>query len=383
MTGNSLAGWVPKALTALLLCMATLLLTSGVAEAGGKAKLVVASGKVKAKKGNLKGSFAIRNVGGAKSAKTTAKLKVKTPGKDPVAGRYAVRPLAPGGTAKAKVKVPIPSGLPSGKSRIVLCVQKDCAKLGKVKGSGGGGGGGGGSSVPNNPINYPTDEPFELTSSASKYWVVVPSSYDGSHQTPTTLFVWSHGCGGDSGGDIFNISPGGNAQSWISVSVGGRDGDCWDPNGDQDKVMKAISNMKTHFNINPRTVVLGGYSSGGDLSYRTAFEHSNQIAGVLAENTSPFRDTGLTQDQAISAASSKFHVVHLAHLQDDAYPIATVRSETDALSAAGFPVERIERTGTHFDNPGDVVAGTPVPGTDADVVTFLLPHLNDGWTSPG
>ncbi len=69
-------------------------------------------------------------------------------------------------------------------------------------------------------------------------------------------------------------------------------------------------------------------------------------------------------------------------MQDDAYPIATVRSETDALNAAGFLVERIERTGTHFDNPGDVVAGTPVPGTDADVVTFL-PHLNDGWTTPG
>lgn len=371
-----------KALTALLLCVAMLLVTTGAAEAGGKAKLVVASGNVKAKKGNLKGSFTIRNVGDAKSAKTSASLKIKIPGKDPVAGRYAVRALSPGGTAKAKVKVPVPSGLPGGKSPIVLCVQKDCAKLGKVKGSGGGGGGGG-SSVPNNPIDYPTDEPFELTSSASKYWVVVSSSYDASHQTPTTLFVWSHGCGGDSGGDIFNISPGGNAQSWISVSVGGRDGGCWDPSGDQDKVMKAISDMKSHFNINPRTVVLGGYSSGGDLSYRTAFEHSNQIAGILVENTSPFRDTGLTQDQAIAAASSKFNIVHLAHLQDDVYPIATVRSETDALSAAGFPIERIERTGTHFDNPGDVVAGNPVPGTDADVVTFLLPHLNDGWTSPG
>ena len=147
MTGKVLSGWAMKALkalTALLLCAAMLLVTTGPAAAGGNAKLVVAGGKVKVKKGNLKGSFTIRNVGGARSAKTSASLKVKTPGRDPVAGRYAVRALAPGGTAKAKVKVPVPSGLPDGKSPIVLCVQGDCAKLGKVKGPGGGGGGGGG-----------------------------------------------------------------------------------------------------------------------------------------------------------------------------------------------------------------------------------------------
>lgn len=376
MTGDDLVG---RMLASLCLCAAMLLATTGVAEAGGKAELVVAKGKVKAKRGNLKGSFVIANVGGARSKRTSARLKVRVAGKDPTAGRYAVRPLPPGGTAKAKVNVPVPSGLPGGKSAVVLCVRSDCAKLGKVKVSGGGGGSG--SSAPISPIDYQTDKPFELSSSAGRYWVYVPSSYDGSHRTPTTLFVWSHGCGGDSGGDIFTVSPGGD-QSWISVSVGGRDGECWDPAGDQDKVMKAIASMKTHFNIDPRTVILGGYSSGGDLAYRTAFEHSRQIAGVLAENTSPFRDTGLSQADSL-AAPSKFHVVHLAHLQDDTYGIDGVRAETDAMAAAGFPVERIERVGTHFDNPGAIVGGTPVPGTDADVATFLLPHINDGWISPG
>ncbi len=28
------------------------------------------------------------------------------------------------------------------------------------------------------------------------YWITVPQAYDSSHNTPTTLFVWSHGCGG-------------------------------------------------------------------------------------------------------------------------------------------------------------------------------------------
>lgn len=365
---------------ALCLCAGMLFATAAAAEAGGKANLVVAKGKVRAKGGKLMGSFAIKNVGSAKSKATVATLKVKIPGKDPTAERYAVRPLSPGGVAEAKVKVAIPSAVPSGKFPILLCVANGCDSVGKTKGTGGGGGSE--ASVPQSPIDYPTDEPFEISSSASKYWVYVPSSYDGSHQTPTTLFVWSHGCGGDSGGDIYTVSPGG-AQDWISVSVGGRDGECWDTVGDQDKVLKSISSMKTHFNINPRTVILGGYSSGGDLSYRTAFEHSAQIAGVLAENTSPFRDTGLSQADSLAAAGSKFNVVHLAHLQDEVYGIESVRAETDAMVAAGFPLARVEVNGTHYDNPGAVVDGAPVPGTDPDVATFLLPHIDDGWTSPG
>lgn len=237
-------------------------------------------------------------------------------------------------------------------------------------------------SIPNDPIRYPKAEPFKLRSKGVKYWAFVPRTYDRSHETPMTLFVWSHGCGGDSGGDIYTVSPGG-AQDWISISLGGRDGRCWRPAHDQHTVMKAIADIKKHFNINRRSIVLGGYSSGGDLSYRTAYEHSRKIAGVLAINTSPFRDTGLSERQALAKAKSRFNVVHVAHLQDQTYKIAGVREETDALLDAGFPIERIELTGTHYDNPGAIVDGQTVPGTDADIRTYLLPHLDDGWTSPG
>jgi hypothetical protein len=41
-------------------------------------------------------------------------------------------------------------------------------------------------------------------------------------------------------------------------------------------------------------VVIGRYSSGGDLAYRIAFYHALMFAGLLAENTSPLRDTGST-----------------------------------------------------------------------------------------
>lgn len=235
--------------------------------------------------------------------------------------------------------------------------------------------------VPTSPVAFEKGTPLKLTSASSDYWVYVPESYDASGNTPTKLFVWMHGCGGDSGGDIWTVSPGGG-QDWISVSVGGRDGGCWNMDSDGLLVLNAVYDVETHFNIDPRRVVLGGYSSGGDLAYRTAFYNADTFAGVLAMNTSPFRDTGSTSAASLAAATWKFNVVHLAHLQDTTYPIAGVRNETDAMISAGYPLTRVEVDGTHWDAPGAIVNGHAVPGTDADVRSLLLPHLGDGWMSP-
>ena len=246
------------------------------------------------------------------------------------------------------------------------------------RGSGGPTSGGptSGSSVPAHPIAFTKDTVFTLDSSQSRYWIDVPGTYDERHRTPTELFVWLHGCGGEAAGDIFTISPGGSGQRYIAVAVGGREGACWDPGADQATVLAAIADVESHFNVDPHRVVIGGYSSGGDLAYRTAFYHARLFAGLLAENTSPFRDTGSSQAASLAAAAWKFHVVHLAHTEDDVYPIDTVRRETDALTAAGFPIERIERPGNHFDD------STADAGTDHDLQTLLLPHLDDNWRSP-
>ncbi len=104
----------------------------------------------------------------------------------------------------------------------------------------------------------------------------------------------------------------------------GREGDCWNPDTDQAKLLAAIADVESHFLIDRHRVILGGYSSGGDLSY----------------------------------------------------PIAGVRQETDAMAAAGFPITRIERPGTHYDDDTDTT------GTDHDLRTLLLPHIDDGWRSP-
>ena len=359
----------------------SLLPGAGAAGKRTRADLVVTDGSVHKSGAKLKGIFVVANKGNARAPRSNASLIIRAGGNDRVAEHFRVRRLGVSVTEAFAVLAPIPGNLPTGRLPLVACAdgpgalreeseRNNCRRVGTLRVSSGGGGGGSGSSVPTNPVSFPREQPFTLTSSRSKYWTFVPRSYDGSHHTPTTLFVWMHGCGGQSSGDIYTVDPGGD-QDWITIAPGGREGDCWNPGNDQGLVLTAIRNVKTHFNINPRRVILGGYSSGGDLAYRLAFYHAHQFAGVLAENTSPFRDTGSSQSESLAAASWKFNVVHLAHTEDEVYPIQGVRQETNAMAAAGFPITRVERPGTHYDNR-----------TDSDLQTILLPHIDDGWLSP-
>lgn len=369
--------------------------------------LTVSDGAVRVAAGTLSGSFVVHDTGRAAKASSAA-LSVRVAGRARVLKRFSVPAVARSASATVKVTGRLPAGLPAGTRAIRACADSgdriaersednNCRTVGTLKvvaapqGTAAPPAGSPAPSVPpapapttvpTAPVSYTPNTVFSLTSSQSPYSVDVPTAYDGSHATPITLLVWLHGCGGTAAGDISTVSPGGASQTWISVAVGGRDGACWDMGADPPKVLAAIADMKTHFNIDPRRVVLGGYSSGGDLAYRTAFYNASSFAGLLVENTSPFRDTGSTSSASLAAATWKFHVVHLAHLQDATYAISGVRTETNAMQAAGFPITRVEVDGGHYDDPGAIENGHPVPGTDADVGTYLLPHLADGWLAP-
>jgi predicted esterase len=231
------------------------------------------------------------------------------------------------------------------------------------------------STFPTAPITVTKNSVVTLSSSAGPYSLYVPTSYDATHNTPTKVLVWLHGCGGAAYGDAWTVSPGGT-QSWVSVSVGGRDGACWNVSTDATFALAALDDVKRRLNVDPRRVVIGGYSSGGNLAYRTAFYNAKRFAGVIAENTSPFYGTGSSQSASVAAAAWKLNVAHLAHLSDTVFQIGTVRAETDALTTAGFPQTRVERSGTHWD------ADTTSSGTNYDLRTRLLPYLDAGWVAP-
>ena len=235
--------------------------------------------------------------------------------------------------------------------------------------------GAGSTSFPSAPITVSKNTVVTINSSASPYFVYVPNAYDASHNTPSKVLVWLHGCGGFGSNDAWMASPGGS-QSWVTVSVGGREGACWSSDTDSTLVLAALDDVKRRLNVDPRRVVIGGYSSGGNLAYRTAFYNARRFAGVLAENTAPFYGTGSPQSASIAAAAWKLNVVHLAHVSDTTYPITAVRTETEALKASGFPTTRLERAGTHWDSD------TASSGTKYDLRSYLLPYLDAGWSAP-
>ncbi len=217
---------------------------------------------------------------------------------------------------------------------------------------------------------------FLLNSGESDYYGFAPGSYNPA--TPISLFVWMHGCGGQAYGDMFTIAPFATRanQSYVAISLGGRDGQCWDVNTDAPKVLAAIRDVTRYFNIDPRKVYLGGYSSGGDMTYRVGFENAELFAGLLAVNSDPFRDTGSSGPELMAAASWKINVAHLLHSGDAVYPSAGVRANLATLAANGFPVAEVVRLGTHFDPDNGNF------GTNYDIRTFLLPYLDAGWTAP-
>ncbi|HEX4305070.1 MAG TPA: hypothetical protein VHZ54_03445, partial [Solirubrobacterales bacterium] len=287
--------------------------------------------------------------------------------------------LAAGQRQMIRFDAAIPPEVPSGHRALLACLYT-CRRIGWITVDRGGGASPSGpakppasqplSTVPTDPLLYIAGEPFEVTDGPVPYWAFVPTSYDRSNLTPAPLLVWLHGCGGESSGDIWVVDPGAEEepQDWVTIAVGGREGECWTPRVDEAKVMGALADVETHFNIDRGRVVLGGYSSGGDLAYRTGFRHSETFAGLLIENSSPFRDTESSAAESLAAATRKLPIVHLAHLGDTTYPIEGVRREVGEVAAAGFPIELIERPGAHYD-----------AGTDQDLVELLLPHIDGNW----
>lgn len=346
--------------------------------------------------GKLLGGFTVANTGTARASALGATVKLVSAGKKPtklVVQRASIPALAPGDKQRVKIKASVPKKADSGTWSVFACAGS-CVKIGKLTGDGPSQKV---ATAPNAPtpapepphgtgalppttctpvggtLSYGSEEPFHHVGECGvEYFGFVPKSYNPS--TPMPLLVWMHGCGGEAEGDVWTVGSytAEADHGYLALSLGGRDGTCWTPSVDEAKVIAAITDFEAHFNVNAHRVILGGYSSGGDLAYRTGFRHSSTIAGLLIENSSPFRDTESTQAESLGAATTKFHIAHLAHEQDTEYPLAGVHAEIEAVENAGFPVTFIQKPGEHFDSH-----------TDSDLQDELLPLIESGgWTSP-
>lgn len=187
---------------------------------------------------------------------------------------------------------------------------------------------------------------FKRKTSTADYVAFVPKGYDGK---PTTLVVGMHGCG-DSAQNFatwaINPMKGRATQAHIGISVGGKDGACWDTNADQAKVTAAIADISTCFYVHQQKVVLAGYSSGGILAYRMGLTDAAKYAGLIIENS------GLG-GAAPASAAWKINVAHTAHNGDTSFPLAKVQADWAKLEAAGIPLQKRNVEGTHDGNSED------------------------------
>jgi len=208
---------------------------------------------------------------------------------------------------------------------------------------------------------------FTRTTTKSSYVAYVPKSYDPTK--PTRLVVGLHGCG-DTALNFasWGINPQTTraSQDHIGISIGGKDGACWDLSTDGDKALAAIADVSKCFWVHQKKVVLAGFSSGGLLAYRLGLTQANRFAGILIQNS------GLSgagdANTLLTNAARRLPIAHRAHTSDTVFPLANVKADWTKIKAKGFPLATSEVPGTH-------------DGSSADWATWLLPQ-SAPWIAP-
>lgn len=338
----------------------------------------------------LSGTFTVTNAG-KPTPGTRAELRVVGP-KSVTVAEFRVAPLPTGVDHRIDVQSLLPT-LPTGEYAIRACTtgtdavsdpnpSNDCLDVGTM-------------TISENFCNTTACDPRDLprgistrtADSSGGYQAWIPTDHDGTY----ALLIWLHGCGGHSAEDTEAVRDRWG-YGYITLAPEGAGGECWEPENPANaqrnalRVLNAVRFALVHFDIDPKRVVVGGYSSGGELAYKAAFESAETFAGVLAFNTQPFHSHDTHGTREAPAVDRKFTIVHIAHTDDDAYPIADVKSDIDALRAAGFPIVFNELAGHHWvpDNqPDDRPCDGGPEATMCKIQQLLIKeHMDDSWVAP-
>lgn len=212
---------------------------------------------------------------------------------------------------------------------------------------------------------------FTRTTAASDYVVRLPVGYDVAHPRPTALLVAIHGCGDSAmnfatwGAVPYDLRA---TQDYLAISIGGRDGQCWDLGIDVPSVQAAIADVRSCFYVHQKRIVVAGYSSGGMMAYKIGMTDAAHFAGILIENSGLYAAGLGNLDTALDAVAWKINVAHTAHLDDQSFTIDPVRADKAKMLAHGIPLVYREQPGTH-------------DGTSDDWARFLIPAMAT-WHAP-
>ncbi len=221
------------------------------------------------------------------------------------------------------------------------------------------------------PFTADADGFFTRTTAASDYVIRLPVGYDVAAPRPTALLVAIHGCGDSA----MNFATWGAVpyalratQDYLAISIGGRDGMCWDLGTDVPTVQAAIADVRSCFYVHQKRIVVAGYSSGGMMAYKMGMTDAAHFAGILIENSGLYAAGLGNEDTALDAVAWKLNVAHTAHLDDQSFLIDQVRGDKTKMLAHGIPLVYREQPGTH-------------DGTSDDWAQYLIPAMAT-WHAP-
>jgi predicted esterase len=122
-------------------------------------------------------------------------------------------------------------------------------------------------------------------------------------------------------------------QGYIAVSVGGKDGTCWNEGTDVQPALDELEEAFACFYVHRRKVMVAGYSSGGGMAYILGLKHAEKFAGILIEHS------GMTDPNGLLAAPAwRINVAHIGAKRDGFYPPAKYQADWAALRAKGHLV---------------------------------------------
>jgi len=216
--------------------------------------------------------------------------------------------------------------------------------------------------MPSTPVDAPGAAPslnlegtadangfYHVNTGTVDYYLRLPKSYDKTKPYP--MFIALHGCGDSAAnfGTWAAAPPAARSTlGYIAVSVGGRDGGCWDVAKDGALVDSVMTHARARVYAHDQKVFIGGYSSGGALAYKYGLDHADKLAGILIENSGLYSAVGAGQVMGeLQQAQWKIQIAHTANRGDTVFPLAEVQKDWQKMQSLGFPLVSTVQEGTH------------------------------------
>ncbi len=189
----------------------------------------------------------------------------------------------------------------------------------------------------------------KLNTGTVDYLVHLPKGYVATKAYP--MLVGAHGCG-DTAENFaqWAVAPPKTRSNlpYIAVSVGGREGTCWNTATDSALLDSVIAHVRQRVYAHDKKIFVGGFSSGGELAYKYGMTHAGALAGIIIENSGMYEAFGASNvAAALQAAARKINVAHTANRSDTTFPLTSVQADWTKMTAAKFPLTSKVQEGTH------------------------------------